>query len=382
MTDKKIIYTDNAATTRIDPLAFDAMLPFLGDDFSIPSSLHSIGKVARDAVELARYQIAECVGATPEEIFFTSCGTESDNWAIRGTAYEKRCKGNHLITSSIEHHAVLNCCTALVREGFTATLLPVDNRGLISADDLCAAILPDTTFVSIMMANNEIGTIQDVKLLATTSHQHAIVFHTDAIQAVGHIEINVADLGIDLLSASAHKFNGPKGIGFLYKRTSVQLPPFIFGCKQEFGIRAGTENVAGIVGMACALKNHIAYMKEEVFHIDRLTEIITSRVLAQIPDAKINGHPNQRLPGLISLSLAGISGESILHLLDLKRIIVSTGAACNSKETIVSHVLQELKLPSNYSAGTIRISLSKDNTEEEAIIIANAIISIYSKLRK
>lgn len=382
MSDKRYIYADNAATTRLDPLAFEAMSPFLMDIYSNPSSLHSFGKVARNAVESARQQIAECIGATPQEIFFTSCGTESNNWAIKGIASALRNKGSNLITSSIEHHAILNSCAALEKEGFTSILLPVDSYGLVSIDALNAAITPNTTLVSIMMANNEIGSIQDIQRIVYTAHRQNLIFHTDAVQAVGHIRINVAELDVDLLSASAHKFNGPKGTGFLYKRSGVHLPPYLDGGYQETGKRAGTENVAGIVGMACALKNHLVNLSDNMRKLQCMAELLTSKISAAIPDAKFNGHPTQRLPGLINLSLPEISGESLLHLLDLKGIFVSTGAACNSKDNVVSHVLQAINLPANYASGTIRISLSKENTETEALTIADAIINLYSKLRK
>ncbi|MEI6514113.1 MAG: cysteine desulfurase family protein [bacterium] len=378
----KEIYYDNSATTKIDPRVLEAMLPFLQDSFSNPSSLHSFGKVARNAVELARQQIAECVGAQPHEILFTSCGTESDNWAIKSTAYARRDRGMHLITSCIEHPAVLNCFAFLEREGFSASLLPVDKYGRVSVDDLRAFISPGTTVVSVMMANNEVGTIQDVKLLAEVAHEHSVVMHTDAVQAIGHIPVNVIDLGVDLLSASAHKFNGPKGVGFLYKRAGISLPSMMDGGHQEFGVRGGTENVAGIVGMACALNNHVTNLRQNICHIDRLATLIRSRVLAYIPEAKFNGCPSQRLPGLISLSLVGVSAESVLHLLDLKRIFVSTGAACNSRNTAISHVLQALNLPIDHSVGTLRISLSKDTTEAEALTIADTIVSLYFKLYK
>jgi len=380
MPAKQHIYADNAATTRIDPWAVEAMVPFLKDSSSNPSSLHSFGKVARKAVEVARQEIAECIGAKAQEIFFTSCGTESNNWAIKGVARALRDKGSNLITSSIEHHAVLNSYAALEKEGFTTTLLPVDNHGLVSVDDLNAAIAPKTTLVSIMMANNEIGTIQDVKLLSTATHQHRLVFHTDAVQAVGHIPVNVVELDVDLLSASAHKFNGPKGVGFLYKRSGIQLPPYLDGGYQETGNRAGTENVAGIVGMACALKNHIANLSDNMRVLQRMANLITSIISSSIPGARFNGHPTQRLPGLISLSLPNISGESLLHLLDLKGIFVSIGAACNTKDTVVSHVLQAVNLHDIYSTGTLRISLSKDNTDTEALTITDTIVRLYKKL--
>ena len=381
MKAKNVIYADNAATTRLDPLALEAMLPFLTDNFANPSALHSFGKTVRKAVDTARQQIADCIGATPQEIFFTSCGTESDNWAIKGAARSLREKGSHLITSAIDHHAVLNSCAALEKEGFQTTLLPVNRQGLVSIDRLNAAVTPKTTFASVILANNEIGTIQDIPGLTAAAHQRGLLFHTDAVQALGHIPVNVVALGVDLLSASAHKFNGPKGVGFLYKRAGVRLQPYLDGGHQEADNRAGTENVAGIIGMACALRNNLEHLTQNMEHLQRLEELFKARISTAIPDARFNGHPTQHLPGLISLSIPDISGESLLHLLDLKGILVSTGAACNSKDTVVSHVLQAINLPANYAAGTLRISLSKDNTPAEALAIAEAIITVAEKLR-
>jgi cysteine desulfurase len=380
MKTKNVIYADNAATTRLDPLALEAMLPFLTDNFSNPSALHSFGKTVRKAVDTARQQIADCIGATPQEIFFTSCGTESDNWAIKGAARCLREKGSHLITSAIDHHAVLNSCAALEKEGFQTTLLPVDQHGFVSIDSLNAAVTPKTTFASIILANNEIGTKQDIPGLMAAAHQRGLLFHTDAVQALGHIPVNVVAWGVDLLSASAHKFNGPKGVGFLYKRAGVRLPPYLDGGHQEADNRAGTENVAGIIGMACALRNNHEHLTPNMEHLQRLEALFKARISMAIPDARFNGHPTQHLPGLISLSIPDISGESLLHLLDLKGILVSTGAACNSKDTVVSHVLQAINLPANYAAGTLRISLSKDNTPAEALAIAEAIITVAEKL--
>lgn len=382
MKTKNVIYADNAATSRIDPLALESMLPFLTDNFSNPSALHSFGKTVRKAVEAARQQIADSIGATPQEIFFTSGGTESDNWAIKGAARILREKGSHLITSTIDHHAVLNSCAALEKEGFQTTLLPVDQHGLVSIDSLNAAVTPKTTFVSVILANNEIGTLQNIPGLTAAAHQRGLLFHTDAIQALGHIPINVVALGVDLLSASAHKFNGPKGVGFLYKRAGVRLPPYLDGGHQEADNRAGTENVAGIVGMACALRYNLDHLAQSISHLHQLEELFKVRIFEMIPDARFNGHPTQHLPGLISLSIPDIAGESLLHLLDLKGILVSTGAACNSKDTVVSHVLQAINLPANFAVGTLRISFSKDNTPAEAIAIAEAISSVAERLRQ
>ena len=380
MDGKLRIYADNAATARLDPLALEAMLPFLTDNFSNPSALYSFGKTVRNAVETARQQIADCIGATPQEIFFTSCGTESDNWAIKGAARILREKGSHLITSAIDHHAVLNSCAALGEEGFQTTRLPVDQHGLVSIDSLNAAVTPKTTFASVILANNEIGTIQDIPKLTSAAHQRGLLFHTDAVQALGHIPVNVVALGVDLLSASAHKFNGPKGVGFLFKRAGVRLPPYLDGGHQEADNRAGTENVAGIIGMACALRNNLEHLTQNTEHLQRLEELLKARISTALPDARFNGHPTQHLPGLVSLSIPDISGESLLHLLDLKGILISTGAACNSKDTVVSHVLQAINLPANYAAGTLRISFSKDNTPAEAVAIAEAIDNILSRI--
>lgn len=380
MDGKTRIYADNASTTEIDSLAFEAMLPYLQDKYSNPSSLHSFGRAARKAVESARLEIAECIGATPQEIFFTSCGTESDNWAIKSMAKALSEKGKHLVASAIEHKAVLNCLSALEQDGFAETLVPVDSCGLVSKSNLSAAMISGTTLVSIMLANNEIGTVQDIPGLVEVARSRKVVFHTDAVQAIGHIPVNVAVLGVDLLSASAHKFNGPKGVGFLFKRNEVLLPSFMNGGYQEAGFRAGTENVAGIVGMACALKNHISSLAENINRLESMAFRFKSRISEKIPAAIFNGHPTQCLPGMVSVSLPGISGESLLHLLDLKGIYVSTGAACNSKDTVVSHVLRAINLSDALSTGTLRVSFSKDNNDEDAVTIADTIAGLYNKL--
>jgi cysteine desulfurase len=380
MKTRNVIYADNAATTRLDPLALEAMLPFWNDDYANPSALYSFGKKARDAVEKARQQIADCIGATPPEIFFTSCGTESDNWAIKGAARALRDKGSHLITSAIDHHAVLKSLAALEGEGFVTTQLPVDNQGIVTVEALNTSITPETALISIILANNEIGTIQDIPTLAAAAHQRGILFHTDAVQALGHIPVNVTELGVDLLSGSAHKFNGPKGVGFLYKRATVRLPPYLDGGHQERDGRAGTENVPGLVGMAYALRNNLDHLAENTDHLQRMEELLKTRLSAAIPSGRFNGHPDKHLPGLVNFSLPGISGESLVHLLDLKGIFVSTGAACNSKDNVVSHVLQAIKIPPRYSSGTLRISLSKDNTAADALAIAETVLRFVSKL--
>jgi cysteine desulfurase len=374
------IYADNASTTQLDPDALEAMISFMRDGFANPSALHTGAKKARHAVEDARRVIAECINANPQEIIFTSCGTESDNWAIKGVAKSLDPKRAKFVTCAIEHHAVLNCFDIIARKGFTTAVLPVDSDGIVSVNDLESAIHgADSGLLSIMLANNEIGTVQDIKALAETARRHNLNVHTDAVQAVGHLPVDVRRLGVDMLSASAHKFNGPKGVGFLYRRDGVRLPPMIDGGHQESGLRAGTENVAGIVGTAVALCKHIDHLDRNMEHLRRLEGIVKSVISNGVPEARFNGHPEKHLPGLISLSLPGMDAEGLLHILDIKGIAVSTGAACNSKETILSHVLRAIQLPVSLASGTIRISFSMDNTEAEAKTLASFIVRLYRK---
>jgi cysteine desulfurase len=372
------IYADNASTTQLDPDALEAMLPFLRDDFANPSALHTGAKKARHAVEDARRIISECIGAKPHEIIFTSCGTESDNWAIKGVARSLDPKHSKFVTCAIEHHAVLNCFDTLERKVFSTAILPVDSDGVVSVNDLEEAIKDtDAGLLSIMLANNEIGTIQDIPALAEIAHRHNLLVHTDAMQAVGHLPLDVKQLNIDLLSASAHKFNGPKGVGFLYKRDSVKLPPMIDGGHQESGLRAGTENVSGIVGTVCALRKHVEHLGSNMEHLRKLEVVVKSVITEGVPEARFNGHPERHLPGLLSLSLPGMDAEGLLHILDIKGVAVSTGAACNSKETVLSHVLRAIRLPVPHASGTIRISFSRDNTEAEATALAGFLARLY-----
>jgi cysteine desulfurase len=375
------IYADNASTTQLDPDALEAMLPFMRDGFANPSALHTGAKKARHAVEDARSMIATCINAKPHEIIFTSCGTESDNWAIKGMARSLDSKHSKFITCAIEHHAVLNSFDTLAHKGYATTILPVDGDGLVSVNDLEEAIKDaDAGLLSVMLANNEIGTVQDIPALAEAARRHNLLVHTDAVQAVGHLPVDVKPLNIDLLSASAHKFNGPKGVGFLYKRDSVKLAPLIDGGHQESGLRAGTENVAGIVGTAVALRKHVDHLDRNMQHLRSLERIMKTVITEGIPGARFNGHPERHLPGLISLSLPGMDAESLLHILDIKGIAVSTGAACNSKETMISHVVSAIQLPVPYASGTIRISFSRDNTEVEASDLAGFLVRLYRKL--
>lgn len=363
-----MIYADNAATTKLDIDAFEAMKPFLLESYGNASQPYSFGVQARRAINEARKTIAKCIGADPEEIYFTSGGTESDNWAIKqGSIVNK--KNGIIITSQIEHHAILHACAALEREGRQVQYLPVTHEAVVLPEYLEEVISPNTSLVSVMMANNEVGSIQPVKELAEIAHRHGALFHTDAVQVVGHIKIDVKDLDVDMLSASAHKFNGPKGIGFLYIRKGIDLKPFMDGGAQEKGMRAGTENVAAIVGMAIALKKNC---EEIMYNQTRINEL-EMRLLSQLNvDYRLNGSLN-RLPGNLSISIKDKDGEILLQRLDLKKIYVSTGSACDSKNSQISHVLTAMNISSEYSNGTIRISLGKNNTFEEVDEISKAI---------
>ena len=376
----KVIYADNAATTKLDIDAFEAMKQYLCEDYGNASQPYFFAKRPRMALKHARRDIADCIGADPNEIFFTSGGSESDNWAIkRYSPFAKDIR--HIITSKIEHHAVLNSVESEAHYSNAEIFyLDVDERGIVKEEDLErilgrhreAVASCETTLVSIMMANNEIGTIEPIKELASIAKRYGAIFHTDAVQAVGHIPIDVNKLGVSSLSASAHKFNGPKGVGFLYSRSS--LANLIDGGSQERGLRAGTENVAAIVGMAVALKKNCQNLKENEMHIRRLEEVLLGRLNASGLDYIRNG-VNQ-LPGNISLSFANAEGEMILHRMDLKKICISTGSACDSVNTQVSHVIKAIGVPERYAKGTIRISLGKDNTEEEVENIVEALVNI------
>ena len=380
MIDKNSIYADHAATTPLLPEALEAMLPYLKDDFGNPSSLYGRGVKARYAVDKVRDIIADCIYARQDEIFFTSGGTESDNWALEGICKSLQNKGKHIIVSSIEHHAVLNTCAALETEGYGVTYLPVNANGMVEMSELERSIRSDTVLVSIMLANNEIGTIQDIKTLASVAHDHGVLFHTDAVQAVGHIPMNVKRLGVDLMSASAHKFNGPQGCGFLYVKHGTPILPFHHGGQQETGLRAGTENVAGIVGMATALQYHIKEMRESEKRLKEIVKTFKDILAAEYPQAVFNGDRRKRLSGHVSVSFPWRDGESLLHLLDLKGISVSTGAACNSRSTEISHVLRAISLPDDVAKGTLRVTFGHGNTVQDAEVIANTLIALLKKI--
>lgn len=380
--DKNIIYVDHAATTYVKPEVFEEMKPYFTDLFGNPSSIYSLGRESRKAVENARSQIAYCLGAHPTEIYFTGSGTEADNWAIKGVAYANRKKGKHLITSAIEHHAVLHAFDYLKKEGFDVTYLPVDERGFVNPKDLAEAIRPDTTLVSIMFANNEIGTIQPIKELAAIAKEEGVVFHTDAVQAMGNIDVKVNDLGVDLLSMSAHKFYGPKGVGALYIRKGVRVDNFIHGGAQERNKRAGTENVAGVVGMAAALKLAYENLDEYNSHLRKLSDRLIDSVMERIPHVRLNGDREKRLPGNVNLSFQFIEGESLLLMLDMKGIQASSGSACTSGSLDPSHVLLAIGLPHEIAHGSLRITFGEKNTEQDVDYIVDNLVEIVGKLRQ
>ncbi|NLG88586.1 MAG: cysteine desulfurase NifS [Clostridiaceae bacterium] len=380
--DRKLIYVDHAATTYIKPEVLEAMKPYLTELYGNPSSIYYLGRESKKAIDEARSQIARCLGAQPQEIYFTGSGTEADNWAIKGAAYANRKKGRHIITSAIEHHAVLEPVEFLRREGFEVTYLPVDQNGFVNPADLEKAIRPDTILVSIMYANNEIGTIQPIKELAGIAKNKGVIFHTDAVQAMGNIRVNVMDLGVDLLSMSAHKFYGPKGVGCLYVRKGVQLEGFMHGGAQERKKRAGTENVSGIVGMAAALK--LAYENIDRYneHLRKLSSRLIDKVFERIPHVRLNGDRHKRLPGNVNFSFEFIEGESLLLMLDMKGVQASSGSACTSGSLDPSHVLLAIGLPHEIAHGSLRITFGEKNTEEDVDYIVDCLEEIVAKLRQ
>ncbi len=367
-----MIYADNAATTQLDNNAFNAMSPYLLEEYGNASQPYSFARASKQAIKEARTIIANCIGAEPNEIFFTSGGTESDNWAIKGSIKEDK---NEIITSEFEHHAVLHACQRLENFGIPIKYIHPSKDGFIKPGNLDATISDTTNLASIMMVNNEIGTIQPIKELSNIAHEHGALFHTDAVQAVGHIKIDVKDLGVDMLSASAHKFNGPKGIGFLFIKKGTPLIPYADGGAQESGMRAGTENIASIVGMAVALEKNIKDICAVQNRLKNLESIIIEKLKAEGINFIRNG-AEPHVPGNLSLSFWGKEGEMLLHRLDLMGIMVSTGSACNSQNTEISHVLKAIDLDEQYALGTIRISLGRNNTEADAIQIADALLKI------
>ena len=375
------IYADNAATTRMSRTAIDAMIPYMEKVYGNPSSLYSIGQEAKEALDQARGQVAAVINADPKEILFTSGGSEADNQALRSAAAIGERKGKkHIISSAFEHHAILHTLNRLEKEGFEVTLLPVHEDGLIIPEELEAAIREDTCLVTIMTANNEIGTIQPVKEIGAICKKHGVIFHTDAVQAVGHLPIDVKEMQIDMLSASAHKFHGPKGVGFLYARKGIALTNLIEGGAQEKGKRAGTENVPGIMSMAAALKEAADHMEENTEHQKALRDRLI-RGLLEIPHSALNGDAQKRLPGNANFCFEGIEGESLLLLLDDKGISASSGSACTSGSLDPSHVLLAIGRVHDVAHGSLRLSLGEDITEEEVDYIIKSVKEVVEYLR-
>ena len=375
------IYLDNAATTRVLPEVFEAMKPYFLEQYGNPSSAYEFsGKIAA-RVEEARTLIAESIGAKAKEIYFTGGGSESDNWAIKGVADAFKDKGRHIITTKIEHHAVLHTCEFLEKNGYEVTYLDVDEFGKVDPKDLEAAIRPDTILVSIMFANNEIGTIEPIKELGKIAHDHGVLFHTDAVQAFAHVPINVDEMNIDLLSASGHKFNGPKGIGIMYIRNGVKLTSLIHGGSQERGKRAGTTNAAGIIGLAKAAEIANARMDETIRYESALRDRLIDRVLEEIPYTRVNGDRTDRLSNNVSFCFRFVEGESLLIMLDQKGICASSGSACTSGSLDPSHVLLAIGLPHEIAHGSIRLTLSADTTEEDIDYTVEALKAVVDRLR-
>ena len=377
----KRIYMDNGATTRVTEPVFEAMQPYFCEIYGNPSSAHNFGYVSRHAIDAAREQVAKAINADVNEIYFTGCGTESDNWAVRGAAYENVKKGRHIITTAIEHHAILHTCAQLEKEGFEVTYLPVDEYGFVTPEQLDAAIRPDTTLVSIMTANNEIGTIEPIAELAAVCKKHGVLFHTDAVQAIGSVKIDVKAMQIDMLSMSGHKFHAPKGIGVLYIRKGVRLQQFMNGGAQERNRRAGTENLASIVGIGKAIELATADIDAHNEKLSAIRDHMIERILKEIPYTRLNGHPTTRLPGNVNVCFRFIEGESLLMLLDAKGIAGSSGSACTSGSLDPSHVLLAIGLPHEIAHGSLRLSLSEENTMEEADYVVDALVEIVSRLR-
>lgn len=377
----KMIYLDNAATTKVAPEVFEAMKPYLLEEYGNPSSAYAFsGRIAGKVTE-ARNKIAGVIGAKEREIFFTAGGSESDNWAIKGVADALKDKGNHIITSAIEHHAVLHTCEFLEKRGYEVTYLPVDENGLVDPKELEAAIRPSTILITIMFANNEIGTIEPIAEIGRIAHEHGIYFHTDAVQAFGHVPIDVNEMNIDMLSASGHKINGPKGVGFLYIRSGTKITNLIHGGAQEYGRRAGTTNAAGIIGFARAAELAVSGMEETIAYESGLRDRLIGRILKEIPYSRVNGDLKKRLSNNVNICFRFVEGESLLILLDQKGICASSGSACTSGSLDPSHVLLAIGLPHEIAHGSVRLTLSKETTEEDVDYTVETLKQIIDRLR-
>lgn len=379
--EKKIIYLDHAATTATRPEVVDAMLPYFTENFWNPSSVYTPALNNRKVVDESRETIARSLGTTSENIYFTAGGSESDNWALKCTAEAYANKGKHIITSKIEHHAILHTCEYLEKKGFEITYIDVDENGILKLDDLKAAIRPDTILISVMFANNEIGTIQPIKEIGAIAKEHGILFHTDAVQAYAQIPINVDEYNIDMLSVSGHKFGGPKGIGFLYIRKGLKLRSFIHGGAQERKRRAGTENITGIVGIAKAVEIAFATMDERIKHETEVRDYAIKRILAEVPYSRLNGDAQKRVPNNINISFQFIEGESLLIMLDMAGICASSGSACTSGSLDPSHVLLAIGLPHEIAHGSLRMTIGEETTKEDMDYVVDNIKEIVTKLR-
>lgn len=377
----RFIYLDNAATTKTAPEVVEAMLPYFTEYYGNPSSVYEFAGKSKKAVNESRETIAKALGAQTNEIYFTAGGSESDNWALKATAEAYESKGKHIITTKIEHHAILHTCEYLQKRGYEITYLDVDENGVVKLEELKKAIRPDTILISVMFANNEIGTIQPIREIGEIAHEHGILFHTDAVQAFGQVPINVDEYHIDMLSASGHKLNGPKGIGFLYIRKGVKIRSFVHGGAQERKRRAGTENVPGIVGLGKAVERAVATMKERTDREIEMRDYLIERIMKEVPYTRLNGHRTKRLPNNINFSFQFIEGESLLIMLDMEGICGSSGSACTSGSLDPSHVLLAIGLPHEIAHGSLRLTLSEEITKEDMDYVAEAIKKIVDRLR-
>lgn len=378
----KFIYLDNAATTKTAPEVVEAMLPFFSERFGNPSSIYGLGAANKDVISRQRESIASALGAKPSEIYFTAGGSEADNWALKATAEAYSSKGKHIITSKIEHHAILHTCEYLEKQGFEVTYLDVDENGIVRLDELKAAIRPDTILISVMYANNEIGTIQPIREIGEIASAHQVLFHTDAVQAFGQLPIDVDACHIDMLSASGHKLNGPKGIGFLYIRKGVKIRSFIHGGAQERKRRAGTENVPGIVGLGTAAARAVRTMEERTAREEELRDYLIGRIEKEIPHCRLNGDREKRLPNNVNFSFRFIEGESLLIMLDGKGICASSGSACTSGSLDPSHVLLAIGLPHEIAHGSLRMTLNEEVTKEDLDYVVESLKEIVNRLRQ
>ncbi len=379
---EKLIYMDHAATTAVRPEVLDAMLPYFTEKYGNPSGVYTFASKNKDVINVSRDIIADSLGAKPEEIYFTGGGSESDNWALKAVAEMYSDRGRHIITTKIEHHAILHTCKYLENMGFDVTYLDVDDRGVVDVKKLESAIRPDTILISVMTANNEIGTIEPVGMIGQIAHDHGILFHTDAVQAYGQIPLDVNSMNIDMLSSSGHKLNGPKGVGFLYIRNGIKIGSFIHGGQQERGRRAGTENVPGIVGMGKAAEISVLSMDERIKKETEIRNHMIHRILTEIPYSRLNGHETDRLPNNVNISFQFVEGETVLIMLDMAGICASAGSACTSGSVDPSHVLTAIGLPKEISHGAVRLTLGYENTLDEADYVVDNLKRIVENLRK